>query len=268
MKRVILCRPEGPRNVGMIVRVCQNFGPCELALVRPAKPSMLVHPEFTQMSHGADDLRENLEVFDTLGEALADCTFSVGFSARVRGNRVRQDWRDLQDAVHPRVQDEAQRVALVFGNEVTGMTREETDLMIELAHIRTSKDHTSLNLAMTVGVVLSSLYAGREVHQPEPGGSMLNGEGREFLKQRLKEVFGGQVALTPSASEDICASIDRVFSRAPLENRDARAWHLMLRALGSSMTPGELGLEPNRKAGRRKDALERREQRKHAADGE
>ena len=267
MKRVILCRPEGPRNVGMIARICQNFGPCELALIQPQKPSMLVHPEFTQMSHGADQVREGIRLFDSLEEALADCTASVGFSARVRGNRVRRDWRSLQPDLAPAAEDDEQRLALVFGNEVTGMTREETDLMGELAHIRTSREHTSLNLAMSVGVVLSSLFEGRAVHQKEPGGSMLNGEGRQFLKQRLKEVFAGQVALTPSAASDISASIDRVFSRVPLENRDARAWHLMLRALGSTMTPGELGLEPNRKDGRRKDALERAERRKRGEDG-
>ncbi|MFT5475726.1 MAG: hypothetical protein ACI8Y8_001059, partial [Planctomycetota bacterium] len=81
-------------------------------------------------------------------------------------------------------------------------------------------------------------------------------------KARLKQVFAGQVALTDSAAEDITASIERVFSRVPLENRDARAWHLMLRALGSTMTPTDLGLEPNRRDGRRKDALERAQRRK------
>lgn len=266
MKRVILCRPEGPRNVGMIARICQNFGPCELTLVSPARPSMLVHPEFTQMSHGADEVRASITVVESLKDGLADCTAAVGFSARVRGNRVRRDWRSVVPDVVGAAEDDEQRLALVFGNEVTGMTREETDLVGELAHIRTSREHTSLNLAVSVGVVLSALFQGRAAHSHEPGGSMLNGEGREFLKERLKEVFGGRVALTPSAADDIRASIDRVFSRVPLENRDARAWHLMLRALGSDMKPTDLGLEPNRKDGRRLDALGRAERRKR--DGE
>jgi len=125
----------------------------------------------------------------------------------------------------------------VFGNEVTGLTAEETDLCQELAHIRTSEEHTSLNLAVSVGVVLSSLFSGRSAHAYEPGGHMLNGEGREFLKLRMKQVFAERVARTPAAAKDIESSIERVFSRAVLENRDARAWHLMLRALGSEMTP-------------------------------
>jgi tRNA C32,U32 (ribose-2'-O)-methylase TrmJ len=149
-------------------------------------------------------------------------------------------------------------LALVFGNEVTGLTIAETDLVEQIVHIRTAQEHTSLNLAVCTAVALSSLFTGRKVHQKEPGGKMLNGEGRAFLKTRLKEVFAGKVALTPSAANDIAESIDRVFSRVPLENRDARAWHLMLRALGSEMTPVELGLRPNERDGRRKDAIERR----------
>jgi hypothetical protein len=38
-------------------------------------------------------------------------------------------------------------------------------------------------------------------------------------------------------------SIRRVFGRAPLETRDARAWHLLARALGNEKTPGDYGLE-------------------------
>ncbi len=49
----------------------------------------------------------------------------------------------------------------------------------------------------------------------------------------------------------IKVSIERVFSRAELENRDARAWHLMLKALGSDMRPDEVGLRPHEKGGRR-----------------
>jgi len=258
VKRVVLLRPEGPRNVGMVLRITQNFGPCELALVAPERPSMLVHPEFMQMSHGAEDARAGILIFDTLAEALADCTASVGFTARVRDKRKRRDWRTVQEQWTEVSGDPEHRLALAFGNEVTGLTTEEANQLQELVHIRTAKEHTSLNLAVTVGVALAGLFTGRRVHQHEPGGKMLNGAGREFLKSRLKEVFAARVARTPSAAKDITEAIERVFSRAPLENRDARAWHLMLKALGSELSPTELGLTPNpTKDGRRLDALDR-----------
>ncbi|MEZ6004100.1 MAG: RNA methyltransferase [Planctomycetota bacterium] len=255
---MILCRPAGPRNVGMILRVCENFGPTELFLVRPSLASLRVHPEFVQMSHGVADAAQKLHVVETLEEALAPCTHSVAFTARVRGQRKRRDWRSLQGEIFEALAEPEVHLALVFGAEEMGLTREEVELCQHLAHIRTTSVHTSLNLAMSVGIVLSGLFRGQGHRQKEPGGTRLNGDGREFLKKRMIEVFAGQVARSEEAARLIEASIERVFSRAELENRDARAWHLMLKALGSEMRPDSFGLTPHEKGGRRRKRLDAR----------
>ncbi|MEO2163299.1 MAG: RNA methyltransferase [bacterium] len=267
MKRVILCRPEGPRNVGTILRAAENFGPAELWIVSPARPSLLVHPDFEQMSHGAEVAREAIVVVDDLREALADVHHSIGFTGRVRGRRKREDWRRLVPTCLPIGSSADQRLALVFGNEVTGLTAAETDLCNELAHVRTTAEHTSLNLGMCVGVALADLFTGTKVHVREPGGSMLDGEGREFLKARLREVFADGVVRKGTAQEDVEEMIERVFSRAALLNKDARAWHLILKSLGSEMSPRDLDLTLHEKGGRRREALARRG-RDRAADPE
>ena len=46
MKRIVLCRPSGPRNVGTVVRALANFGPAQLAIVAPQRKTLLIHPEF------------------------------------------------------------------------------------------------------------------------------------------------------------------------------------------------------------------------------
>ena len=262
MKRIILCRPEGPRNVGTVLRLAQNFAPTELCLVDPKRPSMLVHPDFEQMSHGAEEARGAIMVTERLEEALADCHWAVAFTARVRGKRKRRDWRVVADEVRPLAGDPKQRLALVFGNEVSGLTSAEVALCQELVHVRTAGEHTSLNLAMSAGIALFSLFSGNPACQAEPGGSLLDGAGREFLKARLREVFAEGVARTPAAREDITAMIERVFSRAPLENRDARAWHLILKTLGSKLDPRDLGLTLHEKDGRRRKMLARRARRR------
>ena len=71
MKRVVLVGTAGPRNAGMVLRAVANFGPAELVFVAPARPSLLVHPEFDQMSHGVENVREWVRVVDGLEEALA-----------------------------------------------------------------------------------------------------------------------------------------------------------------------------------------------------
>jgi TrmH family RNA methyltransferase len=263
VKRVVLVRPSGPRNVGMIARIAANFGPCEIALVAPERPSLLVHPEFEQMSHGVANVKERCRVFATLPDALAECTSSIGFTARVHGRRTRVDWREVQEEISARANDKAQRIALVFGNETTGLTAQESTQLGVLVHIATSAEHTSLNLAIAVGVVLSDLFAERGAKKFERGAKALSGEGREYLKANLKHVLAEKIARTPSARRDILASIDRVFSRAPLEDRDARAWHLMLRALGSELTPKDLGLDLGEKRARRTAAVSAAKEKAH-----
>ena len=237
MKRVVLMRPSGPRNVGMVARVCLNFGPCELRIVAPERRSLLVHPDFEQMAHGVTGIEELCVIVPDLKTALAGCEHVVGFSGRTHDDRMRVDWREYQAEVRER-----ENVALVFGNEAMGLGKEDAALCHELVHIRTASAHTSLNLAMTVGIVLSDLYT-ESGHRPrERGFRPIRAEAREYLKANLKHVFGEKVARTPSARRDILNSIERVFSRAQIEDRDARAWHLMLRALGSTLTPVDVGL--------------------------
>ncbi len=255
MKRIVLVRPSGPRNVGMIARVAANFGPCEIALVAPERPSLLVHPEFEQMSHGVENVRERCRVYATLPDALLECTSSVGFTARVHGRRTRLDWRAAREEISARANDGAQRVALVFGNETAGLTAEESTLCGELVHIATSAEHTSLNLAIAVGIVLSDLFVERGHKKFERGAKALSGEGRDYLKANLKHVLVDRIARTPSARRDVLAMIERVFSRAPLEDRDARAWHLVLRALGSELTPKDVGVALGEKRARRNAAV-------------
>ncbi len=255
MKRVVLVRPIGPRNAGMVVRTAANFGPCEVWFVAPRRPSLLVHPEYEQMSHGAEELRARVRVVDTLLEALAECQHAVGFTARPRDARQRRDWRELAGEVGPLADDPAQRLALVFGSDEGGLNKEEVGLCQELAFLPTSAEHTSINLAMSVGVVLFSLFHGEPVHRAETGQHLADGDAREYLKAHLTHVFAERVARTAAAARDITASIERLFSRVPLENRDARAWHQMMRALGSTKSPTDFGLGSYPRNARRDEAL-------------
>jgi tRNA/rRNA methyltransferase len=192
MKRVVLVRTLGPRNVGSVMRAAANFGVDDLVLVAPQRASMLVHPEFVQMAHGVQDVRARIRVVATLAEALVDSTSSIGFTARARGLRKRKDWRAAAEECSTACTDPAQCVALVFGSEESGLTAEETDLLGELCSLPTAAEHTSLNLALAVGIVLYTLYSGKGVHVREKGPVLAARESAEYLKARLKEVLGAR----------------------------------------------------------------------------
>ena len=64
-------------------------------------------------------------------------------------------------------------------------------------------------------------------------------------------------AASESIRDEIRASVVRVFARAELETRDARAWHAVMRALGNRKTPQDYGLSPVEPGLRRQKALKR-----------
>ncbi|MFG0318040.1 MAG: RNA methyltransferase [Planctomycetota bacterium JB042] len=240
MRRVVLVRTQGPRNAGLAARACANFGPCELWFVRPAHGDLLGHPDFRDMAHGVEDRAP--PVVDTLEEALADCTHAVGFTARGREHRAIARWPDAVEALAARAADPDERVALVFGNERVGLTDDEARGLAALVWIPTSDVHTSLNLAAAVTVVLAGVFDDKDRARPRSRkGRPATGEDRAFLIRRMEEVLGERTGSAPAA-RDLRASIERVFSRAPLETRDVRAWHRLLRHLGGPRRPEEYGL--------------------------
>jgi len=255
VKRIILCRPAGPRNLGTVVRAAANFGPAEVAVVGPILPSLLIHPDFEQMSHGVEELVERVLVFDNLADALADCHDSVGFSARARHHRVTLPWPE----VLPRCiasDNENERLALVFGTEESGLSGEEAGLVQTLTHIATSSEHTSLNLGVAASIVLYAMFSGESPPEFERIRAPLNGMDRAYLKAHIADTLGA-LATSSVAKTDLEASVARVFSHSEVETRDARSWHTIMRALGNKKSPLDYGLAGSPKEARRKEALEK-----------
>jgi TrmH family RNA methyltransferase len=241
MKRIVLCRPLGPRNVGSVLRAALNFGPAEVCLVAPRKRSILIHPDFIQMAHGVDDVERRVRIVPTLAEALADTTGSVGFTARPRGHARLEDWRAASPAITARAADPGELLALVFGSEEGGLTSEELEPLESFVRLPTSSEHTSINLATTVAIVLSTIFFASAPSAHSESRTPITGRDRAFLLAKAREVLGDR-ATTEAARRDVRDMVERVFSRAPLETRDARAWHLLLRALGDERTPGDFGV--------------------------
>jgi TrmH family RNA methyltransferase len=244
MKRVVLVRPSGPRNVGAALRALCNFGPGELWLVAPQRRAILLHPDFEQMAHGALELAGRVRVVDSLAEALAECSHAVGFSARCHQHRRIRSFAERRAELAGLGADAAARLALVFGAENNGLAAEEADLCQELVHIQTSAEHDSINLAAAVAIVLHGLYEAATVGAPKERrtrGTPISGFARQFLIARVQKVFVG-AAWTERAKRDIHGAVERVLRHAEIESRDARAWNQAMRALGDQSEPADLGL--------------------------
>ncbi len=147
--RVVLSRTSHPGNIGAAARAMKTMGLRDLWLVAPeAFPDEVA----TARASGAADLLESARVVETLQQALADTVFSAALTARRRELSLpRMQARDAARELVARTGDGI--VALVFGNETSGMTNDEVGLCSLPVTIPTDPDFSSLNLGAAVQVL-------------------------------------------------------------------------------------------------------------------
>jgi tRNA/rRNA methyltransferase/tRNA (cytidine32/uridine32-2'-O)-methyltransferase len=145
----------------------KNMGLSHLRLVSPAVPD---DPLLLARAVHAGDVWEQALFFDTLAEAAADCSLLVGTTRR-RGRRRKNATMEpaaLAEWLRGRRQP-ARPVALVFGNERTGLEDAELDLCDIASHIPVSDAFPSLNLSHAVQIYAYELFLafGGEAAAPE-----------------------------------------------------------------------------------------------------
>ena len=151
--RIVLVNTTHPGNIGGVARAMKNMGLSRLYLVAPEK---FPDEQAVWRAASAGDLLDSAVVTATVEEAIADCQFVVGTSARER----RIPWplldpRQCAARIDPLSQRE--QVAIMFGREDRGLTNEELQLCNLHLNIPTSDAYSSLNLAMAVQIVCYEL---------------------------------------------------------------------------------------------------------------
>jgi tRNA/rRNA methyltransferase len=159
---VVLVRPRNPLNIGAAARALANFGFRNLTVVAPYDP----HWREARSAVGALELLRNARESASLGEAVAGCTLVVG-TGTIALRKPEQKVVPLP-SLAPLVKqelDRSGRVALVFGPEKHGLTREDLSWCNLLVEIPTDPRQPSLNLGQAVAVCLYGL-ASRTVQAP------------------------------------------------------------------------------------------------------
>ena len=165
---VVLVSPRNPLNIGAAARAMANFGLRRLAVVAPFAPMW----REARSAVGAPEVLVNALESKTLSEAVARCTLVVGTGTRTY-RKPEQPVVPLPELA-PLVERELGRgghVALVFGSEKHGLTREDLSYCHRMVEIHTDPGQPSMNLGQAVAVCLYELV-GRaylpENSAPEP----------------------------------------------------------------------------------------------------
>ena len=221
---VVLVETMGAANLGSVARCCAAYGVTDLRLAQPqCKPD-----ESTKMwaCYGKRVL-DGMRTFATLEEALIDVGLAVAFTRRDGKRRHRHhSLAQLCQEVLPRYSREA-GVALVFGNEESGLSNHHLAICQRTAEIPVLASDGSLNLSHAVAVALYEVVGReREVMPPEPKSEHEEPAGGEDL-ERLMERCSSTLAVAGypyhrGVLEDEVSKLKNIVLRSSLLNWEVR----------------------------------------------
>lgn len=220
--RIVLVNTSHPGNIGGVARAMKNMGLSRLYLVEPRQ---FPHEEADWRAASAGDVLESAVVTPTLEEAIGDCQFVVGTSARER----RIPWPLLdprQCAQRMASASSQQQVAVLFGREDRGLTNEELKLCNLHLHVPTAEAYSSLNLAMAVQIVcyeLRMLQAQPQLPKSEDDQwdtPFTSVENMERFYVHLEQTLTDIEFLDPAAPRQLMSRLRRLYSRVRLDEME------------------------------------------------
>ena len=254
--RIVLVGTQHPGNIGSAARAMKTMGLSRLVLVAPEKAP---DRDTQAMAAGADDLVEAAPVFASLAEAVADCRWVLGCTARSR--RIQLEPMHPRDAALRAVAAAASGpVALVFGRERTGLDNEELQLCHGAVHIPSDPAFSSLNLAAAVQVLAYELRCAMlgapvggdagagEPRTPPPGEGAASHAELEGLFAQLAETLDQIDFHKGRAPESAMRKLRRLYLRANLDSAEVRLLRgvladaqRMARLAGHASADGKIG---------------------------
>ncbi len=216
--RIVLSHTSHPGNIGAAARAMKTMGLSRLFLVNPG---VFPNSQAEAMASGAADVLANAVVCKTLAEALTGTSLALGVSAR-RRDIMSEVLTSAQAAPRLLVEAQATPVALVFGNETSGLSNEELGLCQGLVSIHANPDYSSLNLAAAVQVLS---YEVRQswlncVSWPQPEIDAASMEEIERFYSHLESTLAKLEFLNPGSPGKLMLKLRRLFARTRLAKEE------------------------------------------------
>ena len=149
--RIVMVNTTLPANIGSALRAMKTMGLSKLVLVAP---KTYPHPDIDALAAGATDLIKQIEIVETLADAIKDCYLVFGTSARSR--TIPWPLLDARPAAEKSISavvNDQQDVAVVFGREDRGLTNEELAMANYHVTIPVNTDYGVLNVAQAIQVI-------------------------------------------------------------------------------------------------------------------
>ncbi|MFM2478406.1 tRNA (cytosine(32)/uridine(32)-2'-O)-methyltransferase TrmJ [Celerinatantimonas sp. MCCC 1A17872] len=227
--RVVMVGTSHSGNIGSAARAMKTMGISQLVLVAPETE---IDGKSTALAAGASDVLANVQIFDTLEEAIAPCELVIGTSARSRTlelpllNARQSAQRVVQEGQHA-------QVAMVFGRERTGLTNDELKHCHFHVNVATNPEYSSLNLAMAVQILCyevrmahldNTVPAAPEAEYPQ------SQDVENFFTHLEKALF--QIGfIVPNHPGKVMDKLRRMFNRIRMEQNELNTMRGILSAI-------------------------------------
>ncbi len=229
--RIVLCGTAHPGNIGAAARAMRTMGITDLALVNPQR---YPDPQAVWLAAGATDVLESARVCTSLADALTGTAFAVACSARRR--EVAVPMVDARAAAAQVIAiAETRSVALVFGNESSGLSNEEVACCGLLASIPVDPEFSSLNVSAAVQVLCYELrMACGMTLAADKSQTLATSEDVEAFYGHLERTIIETGFLNPAHPRKLMLRLRRMFGRARLQVEEV---NILRGILSSLITP-------------------------------
>lgn len=217
--RIVLVGTLYSGNVGSVCRAMENMGIHDLVLAAPQICDDGKDAE--RLAVHATDILNSCKKTKTFEEAIEDCAFVVGTTAR--GGLYRQHVKTPRELAPSLLELAANgKVALVFGREDKGLLNEEIMRCTHLIRIPVDPDYTSINLSQAVLICCYELYTALGTYIPPQEKSKPAVMGQKI---RLMNLWRKMILTIGFVKEDkadhMMQGFQRIFSRGIYSEDDA-----------------------------------------------
>ncbi|CAM3907572.1 MULTISPECIES: tRNA (cytosine(32)/uridine(32)-2'-O)-methyltransferase TrmJ [Avibacterium] len=233
--RIVLVETSHSGNIGSAARAMKTMGLSQLYLVAPKQT---VDEQAIALAAGADDVVKNAVIVPTFDQAVADCEFVIGTSARLR--HLQSTLLEPRACAEKAVAFAKQhKVAIVFGRERIGLTNEELLKCRYHLTIPANPDYSSLNLAMAVQLICYELrMAWLEENKKDVDLSLSSIENTYPTAQELEYFFAHTERLYQQLgfiqNQGVMQKLRRLYLRAEVEKNELNILRGMLSAVEKS----------------------------------
>ena len=226
--RVVLVSPRNPLNIGAAARAMSNFDFSDLRLVNPYDVAFREARSAIRSRY----ILEKAQVFDSVADAVTDCTLVIGTTAAAH--------RDLHaplyrlEAAGALLSEHLTHspAALLFGSEKFGLSNADLSHCHWLLRIPTREEHGSMNLGQAVAVCLYELRrnAAAAAHRFDPPPQAGSADLERFT-ELLLDLLARSGYTQERTSHSTELKIRRLVRRLAFPAADAESWLGMLRQI-------------------------------------